>query len=39
MEVKFKPEAIPIFCKPRPVPLVILEDLNDAYDDEIRKGV
>ena len=39
LEVKFKPEARPIFCKPRPVPLAILEDLNDAYEDEIRKGV
>ena len=39
MEIKFKPEARPIFCKPRLVHLAILEDLNDAYDDRIRKGV
>ena len=39
LEVKFKPEAKPIFCRPRPVPLAILEDLNDAYEDGIRKGV
>ena len=37
--VKFKPEAKPIFCRLRPVPLAILEDLNDAYEDRIRKGV
>ena len=39
LEVKFKPEARPIFCRPRPVPLAILEDLNDACEDGIRKGV
>ena len=38
LEVKFKPEARPNFCKPRPVPLAIQEDLNDAYKDGIRKG-
>ena len=30
LKVKFKPEARPIFCKPRPVPLAILEDLNHS---------
>ena len=39
LEVKFKPEARLIFCKPRRVPLAILEDLNDANEDRIRKGV
>ena len=39
LEVKFKPEARPIFCRPRLVPLAILEVLNDAYADRIRKGV
>ena len=39
LEVKFKPEARPIYCKPRPVPLAILEDPNDTYKDGIRKGV
>ena len=38
-ELKFKPEARPIFCKPRPFPLAILEDLNDTYKDGIRKGM
>ena len=28
-EVNFKPEARPIFCKPRPVPLAIVEDLRN----------
>ena len=37
LEVKFKPEARPISCKSRPVPLGILEDLNDVYEDGIRK--
>ena len=39
LEVDFKPEAKPIFCKPRPVPLAILENLNDAYEDENWKEV
>ena len=42
LEVKFKPEARaarPIFCNPRPVPLTILEDLNDTYEDGVRKKV
>ena len=39
LDVKFKPGASPIFCKPRPVPLAVLEDLNDAYEEGIRKGV
>ena len=37
LEVRFKPEARPIICKPRPVPWAILKDLNDAYEDGIRK--
>ena len=39
LEVKFKPKARLIFCTPRPVPLAILEDLNDTYKDGIKKGV
>ena len=39
LKVKLKPGARPIFCKPRPVPLAILEYLNDTYDKRIRKGV
>ena len=37
LELKFKHEARPIFCKPRPVILAILEDLNDTYKEGIRK--
>ena len=32
LEVKFKPDAKPIFCKPRVVPFAIQEDLCQAYD-------
>ena len=39
LEVKVKPEAKPIFCRPKPIPLAILEDLNDACEDRFRKGV
>ena len=39
MEVNFKPENKTIICKSRPVPLGFLEDLNDAYEKVIRKGV
>ena len=38
-EVNFKPEARPVFCKPRPVSLAILENLNDSYEEGIRRGV
>ena len=31
LEVKLKPEASPIFCKPMNCSFEILEDLNDAY--------
>ena len=39
LEVNLKPEARPIFSKPRAVPLAILEDVNDAYKEGIKKGV
>jgi hypothetical protein len=39
LEVKFKEDAAPIFCKPRPVPFAIQDDLNQAYDAGIAKGV
>ena len=39
LEVKFKPGAMPVFCKPRVVPFVLLEDLNQAYDAGIARGV
>ena len=39
LEVRFKPDAKPVFCKPRTVPLALLDDLNLAYDAGIKKGV
>ena len=39
VEVAFKPNTNPIFCQPRTVPYAILEDLNAAYDEGIRKGI
>ena len=39
LEVKFKSEAKPVFCKPRTVPFALLEDLNQAYDEGIKKGI
>ena len=38
-EVKFKPDAQPILCKPRMVPFATMEDLNHALDASIQKGV
>ena len=32
LEVKFKPEAQPIVCRPRVVPFAIQDDLCQAYD-------
>ncbi|KAL5503296.1 hypothetical protein EMCRGX_G010223 [Ephydatia muelleri] len=34
-----KGDAAPIFCKPRPVSFAIQDDLNQAYDAWIAKGV
>ena len=39
LEIKFKAESKPTFCKPRPVPFAILDDLNQAYDVGIVKGI
>ena len=39
LDVKFKPNAKPVFCKPRPVPFSVLEDLNEAYEAGIKQGV
>ena len=39
LEVKFMPDAKPVFCKPRVVPFALLEDLNQAYDAAIAQGV
>ena len=40
LEVKFKPDVTPPqFCKPRTVPFAVQEDLNQAYDIGIAKGI
>ena len=39
LEIKFKPDAQPVFRKPRPVPLALQEDLAQAYEAGIRNGV
>ena len=39
LEIKFKPDALPVFRKPRPVPLALQEDLAQAYEAGIRNGV
>ncbi|KFD50256.1 hypothetical protein M514_08884 [Trichuris suis] len=39
LEISFKTDAKPIFCKPRTVLFAILEDLNQAYDACIKQGV
>ena len=39
LEIKFKAESKHTFCKPRPVSFAILDDLNQAYDADIAKGI
>ncbi|KAL5510824.1 hypothetical protein EMCRGX_G006430 [Ephydatia muelleri] len=39
LDVMFKADAKPVFCKPRVVPLAIQEDLSTAYDAGIARGV
>ena len=39
LDIRFKPEAKPIFKKPRPVPFSILQDLNEAYEAGTKRGV
>ena len=39
LDIRFKPEAKPIFKKPRPVPFSILQDFNEAYEAGIKRGV
>ena len=39
LDIRFKPEAKPIFKKPRPAPFSILQDLNEAYQAGIKRGV
>ena len=37
--MKFKEDSKPIFCKPRVVPFAIQEDLTQAYDAGIKRGI
>ena len=39
LEVEFKKEAQPIFCKARPVPRALQEDLEKQYEEGIAKGI
>ena len=39
LDIRFKPEAQPSFCKPRTVPFAIMEDLHNAYDAGIKKAI
>ena len=38
LEVEFKRQSHPIFCKARPVPIALQEDLEQAYKDGIATG-
>ena len=39
LDVKFKTDAKPVFCKPRTVPLALQDDLNQAYDAGVKRGI
>ena len=39
LEIKFKTDASPVFCKPRVVPFAIQDDLVQAFEAGITKGV
>ena len=39
LEVKFKHDAKPVFSRPRAVPFAVQEDLIQAYEEGIKKGV
>ena len=39
LEVEFKPDSQPVFMKARPVPFAIAEDLEEAYDSGIQRGI
>ena len=39
LEIKFKTDASPVFCKPCVVPFAIQDDLVQAYEAGIAKGV
>ena len=37
LEIEFKPDARPVFCKPRSVPFAMQDELAQAYDVGIAK--
>ena len=39
LEVNFKGESQATFCRPRPVPFAMIEDVNQTYDVGIDKGI
>ena len=39
LEVNFKPDTQPVFTQPRPVPFALNDDLNQALDVGIAKGI
>ena len=39
LQIQFKPDSKPIFCKPHVVPFAIQDDLMQAYDAGVAKGV
>lgn len=39
LEVQFKSDAKPVFHKARTVPLALLDDLNQAYDAGVKRGI
>ena len=39
LEVEFKKEAQPIFCKAQLIPGALLEDLEKQYEEGIAKGI
>ena len=39
LEFEFKPDARPFFCKPRSVPFAMQEELTQAYDVGIARGI
>ena len=39
LEIEFKPDAKPVFKRPRSVPFAMLEDLSHALDADTTKGI
>ena len=39
LEINFKPSTKPVFCRPRPVPIALTEELNQAYEAGIAKVI